>query len=251
MTATAIDAPGAANAAPRRILDVVMLHSTNPWTTLILPWLITFAIFGLNFSIWTLVSRAAGPDLETDAFANNGGVTWILVYMMVVAIQAMSASFRFDLGMSVTRRDYYLGSALYFAMLSAIYAAGFTALGWIERLTDGWGLGGYFFAPFGSAAEPLWLHAYAFFVLLLMFFFIGAASAGVWMRWKVSGLLTELLGIAVILVGLAWWITEASAWGSVGSFFTDNSPFVILSWTLPVTVGAGLAGFALLRRATP
>jgi hypothetical protein len=251
MTAIAIDAPRVRNSTSSRILNVVMLHTTNPWTTIILPWLITLAIFGLNYAIWALVSRAAGPDLEADAFANNGGVTWILVYMMVVAIQAMSASFRFALGMSVTRRDYYLGSALYFVILSAVYAAGFTALGWIERVTNGWGVGGYFFAPFGSDSQPLWLHAYAFLVLLLMFFFVGAASAGVWMRWKVSGLLTELLGIAVILVGLAWWVTEASAWGTVGEFFTGNSPFAILSWTLPVTVGAGLAGFALLRRATP
>lgn len=238
MTAIAIEAPGAHNGAWSRILNVVRLHTTNPWPTLITPWLITLAIFGLSYSIWALVSRAAGPGLETDAFANNGGVSWILVYMMVVAIQAMSASFRFALGMSVTRRDYYLGSSLYFAMLSAIYAAGFTALGWVERVTDGWGLEGHFFAPFGSDSQPLWLHGYAFFVLLLlMFFFFGAASAGVWMRWKVNGLLTELFGIALVLVGLAGWITEAGAWGSVGDFFTGNSLLVILTWTLPVTAG--------------
>lgn len=251
MTAMTMDSTGQPRGTARRIVTVARLHATNPWTTLILPWLITFAIFGLNFAIWTLVSRAAGPDLETDAFANNGGVSWILVYMMVVAIQAMSASFRFALGMSVTRRDYYLGSGLYFAALSAIYAAGFTALGWIERLADGWGVEGYFFAPFGTASEPLWLHAYAFFVLLLMFFFIGSASAGVWMRWKVSGLLTELLGIAVIVVGLAWWITAARAWGTVGGFFTDSSIFALLSWTLPVTALSALVGYGLLRKATP
>ena len=75
--------------------------------------------------------------------------------LMVVAVQAMSATFRFALGMSVTRRDYYLGTALYFTMLSVVYAAGLTALGGIERLTDGWGLDGYFFAPFGSKSQSL------------------------------------------------------------------------------------------------
>lgn len=251
MTAITIDASSTTNRPPHRIASVVRLHMTNPWTTLITPWLITLAIFGLNYAIWALVSRAAGPELETDAFVNNGGVTWIVVYMMVVAIQAMSASFRFALGMSVTRRDYYLGSSLYFTMLSVVFAAGLTILGGIERLTDGWGLDGYFFAPFGSSSEPLWLHAYAFFVLLMLFFFVGAASAGVWMRWKVNGLLTELFGIALVLVGLAWWITEAGAWGAVGTFFTDNSPFVVLSWTLPVTAVCAVAGFGLLRKATP
>lgn len=250
MTATAVDTPSEIQGSRRRIANVVRLHMTNPWTTLITPWLITGGIFGLNYAIWAIVTRAAGPELETDAFTNNGGVSWILIYMMVVAIQAMSASFRFALGMSVTRRDYYLGSSAYFLMLTAFYATAFTVLGWLERLTDGWGLRGYFFSPFGSMSQPLWLNAYAFFVLLLMFFFIGAASAGVWMRWKVNGLLTEIFSIALVLVALAWWITEASAWGSVGSFFTDNSLFVVLSWTLPVTLSCGIAGFGLLRRAT-
>ena len=59
---------------------MVRLHATNPWTTLILPWLITLAIFGMNYAIWALVSKAAGGDLGQDAFSNNGGVTWILVY---------------------------------------------------------------------------------------------------------------------------------------------------------------------------
>ncbi len=251
MTAIAFDTPGIARGLKERLWDVVRLHAINPWTTLILPWLITFAIFGLNYAIWALVSRAAGSGLEPDAFSNNGGVSWILVYMMVTAIQAMSATFRFALGMSVTRRDYYLGTCLYFAMLSMLYAVGLTVLGWVEQLTGGWGLGGYFFAPGGLDSQPLWLRAYAFLVLLLMFFFVGAAFAAVWMRWKVNGLLTTFFAIAVVLVGLAWWATEAGLWGMVGDFFTENSMVVILTWTLPFTAAAALAGFGLLRHARP
>jgi len=174
-----------------------------------------------------------------------------LVYMMVTAVQAMSATFRFALGMSVTRRDYYLGTVLYFAMLSVLYAAGLTVLGWVEQLTDGWGLGGYFFAPVGLDSQPLWLRAYAILVLLLMFFFVGATFAAVWMRWKVNGLLTTFFAIAVVLVGLAWWATDAGLWGVVGDFFTEHSIVVLLAWTLPFTAAAALTGFGLLRRATP
>ncbi len=251
MTTIAVESQGQARGKVRRIADVARLHATNPRTTLIVPSLVTAAIFGLNYAIWFLVWRAADGDLPEQAFGSNGGVTWILVYMMVVAIQTMSASFRFALGMSVTRRDFYLGSCLYFVMLSIAYATALTALGWVERLTDGWGLNGHFFAPYGSDSLPPWTHAYAFLVLLLMFFFIGAASAAVWMRWKVNGLLAELFGIVLVLVGLAWWITAAHAWGTIGGFFTDNSVFVLLSWTLPVTVLSALVGYGLLRRATP
>jgi len=251
MTALTSDAPHGTPGLGERLWDVVRLHTTNPWTTLILPPLITLGIFGLNYAIWALVSRAAGAELESDAFANNGGVLWILVYMMVTAIQAMSNTFRFALGMSVTRREYYLGTSLYFAILSVIYATGLTVFGWIEQLTAGWGLGGYFFAPFGTADQSLGLRAYAFFVLLLMFFFLGTVFASVWMRWKVNGLLTMLFTIAVALIGLAWWLTDVGLWGSVGDFFTGNSPLGLLTWTLPFTAATALAGFGLLRRATP
>lgn len=57
--------------------------------------------------------------------------------------------------------------------------------------------------------------------------------------------------VAVLLVGAIWLITSVEAWGSVGSFFTDNSVPTIMTWSLAVSAVSATVGYALMRRATP
>ena len=252
MTATDIrTAPRATTSAPQRIWNVVRLHVANPTTTLITPWVITAAIFVVNLAIWLMVARGAGgvEHIEEGAFTYNGGVTWILFFMLVVGVQAMSRSFRFALGFSVTRRDYYLGTSLFFVLLSLKYSLGMTALAWIERATGGWGLEAAFFAPWGLADQSLLLVWFLFFMALLLFFFIGAATASVWVRWRANGLYVFFISLALLLVGAAWGITVTESWPAVGRFFTTNSLAVVALWTLPITVLCGVVGYLLLRKA--
>lgn len=250
--ATSTSAPTRGATAGARVLNVVRLHIANPVPTLVLPWAITFAIFALNLAIWLMVAQAAGgvDNLEADAFQYNGGISWIVVFMMVVAIQAMSLTFRFALGFSVTRRDYYLGSALFFVLLSLLYSTGFAVIGAIERATDGWGLGAAFFTPFGLYEEPLLTVWFVYLAAMLLFFFLGAAVATVWMRWRAYGLYVFFLGLAVVVVASGWIITATDSWPAVGEFFVTTSPVAIAAWTLPVTAVCAVTGFALLRRAT-
>lgn len=244
----------AATASPaRRIWDVVRLHLANPFPTLVLPWAITMAIFALNMAIMLIVVKAAGglESLEDDAFAYNGGITWIVFFMIVVAVQTMNLNFRFALGFSVTRRDFYWGSVAYFVMLSLLYGTGVTVLAGIERVTDGWGIGAAFFAPWGLGSESL-LDVWAVFTLvLLLFFFIGAAVATVWVRWKANGLYTFFIAFAAVLVAAGWLVTVAGKWGAAGEYFVTHSIVEIVLWTLPVTVVCMMAGFLFLRKATP
>ncbi|WP_084076987.1 hypothetical protein [Demequina sp. NBRC 110057] len=250
---TAITPERAVPSAPRRLSNVVHLHLANPVPTLVLPWLITLAIFAINLAIWLMVANAAGgvENLEPDAFIYNGGISWIVVFMMVVAVQSMNLTFPFALGFAVTRRDFYLGSSIYFVQLSLLYSTGLTAIAAVERATDGWGLGAAFFAPYGLNDDPLLVLWTVFFGLMLLFFFLGAAVATVWVRWKAYGLYAFFIGLAVLLVGAAWIITATGSWGDVGRWFVDTSPAVMVAWTLPVTVACGVVGFLFLRRATP
>ncbi|MCV2395359.1 hypothetical protein OEB99_13665 [Actinotalea sp. M2MS4P-6] len=252
---TVVALPTAPPAPPigRRLWNAVRLHVANPWPTLILPWFIFAAIFGLNLAIWQIISIAAGgtQNLDADAFDYNGGVTWVLFFLVAMAVQAMSLTFRFALGLGMTRRDYYVGTVAYLAGLAAMYAVGIAVLAQVERATDGWGLGGRFFAPWFLADLPAWQLWYLNAAVGLMLAMIGTVVATMWVRWKALGLYTFFGAFAVILVATGWSLTVSESWGSLGRYLTTHEPAAIVSWTLPVSLLCGLLGFAILRRATP
>lgn len=249
---TAVATSPVVTSPARRIALASRLHATNPWGTLILPWMITVAIFALNLSIWLILRSTIDPaKLETDAFQTNGGVTWLFFYMTVVAVQAMNQTFRFAVGMSATRRDYYVGTALYFALLSVMYAVGITALAAVERATDGWGVGGAFFAPAFLSDLALPQLSYVYLVSLLCAFFVGSAVASVYVRWGSTGIVAFFIALGVLFVGGIWAMTEAQAWTSFWETLASHSVPWIVSWLLiPAALGVAV-GYALMRRATP
>jgi hypothetical protein len=255
MTAVAmpVAAPTVRTDSLGRIFHAARLHAANPWGTLILPWLIMLAIFATSNAIWRLIAMSAGgvDKLEPDAFVHNGGGFWALFYMMVVAIQAMNLTFKFALGVSLTRREYYLGTAGYFAMLSVLYAAGWTVGAVIERATDGWGLNGAFFIPSFVQDEPIWLVGFVWLTLYLFFMFVGAAVATIFVRWASNGLVTFFAVLTLALIGGVWAIVKFDWGGSIVAWFTHTSLFGIFAWTLVPTALFAVVGYLLMRRATP
>lgn len=235
----------------RRIVHAARLHVANPWGTLILPWLIYGGIFALTWIIWRMVANAAGNGLEENAFTYNGGGFWVLFYMLVVAVQAMNLTFRFALGLSLTRREYYLGTAGYFVALAIMYSTGVTLAAVIERATDGWGVNGAFFVPFyaqDASFGEIWM---TWFGLFLLFFFLGAAVATVYVRWGSNGLIVFFAALALFLIAIIWSIVNFGMATDVGRWLAGLS---LAEWTaLAVVVSAinGVIGYALLRRATP
>ncbi len=256
MTAATLDtvaAPKVRTDPLGRIFHAARLHAANPWGTLILPWIIMLAIFGMTYAIWSLIAMANGgvENLEPDAFGYNGGGSWALFYMMVVAIQAMNQTFKFALGISLTRREYYLGTAAYFVVLSVLYSAGWTLGAVIERATDGWGFNGAFFIPIFVQGTSLWHVAFGWFALYLFFMFLGAAVATVYVRWGSNGMITFFGLLAVLLLAAIWAIVEFSWANAIGHWFTTTPIMEIFAWTLAPTAVFAVVGFLLLRRATP
>lgn len=245
--------PPAAPPLARRVWNAVRLHAANPWPTLIMPWLIFAAIFGLTFAIWYVVTLAAGgpENLDADAFTYNGGVTWVLFFLTVMAVQAMSLTFRFALGLGMTRRDYYLGTVAYLAILASMYAAGIALLAQVERLTNGWGLGGQFFAPWFLADLPAWQLWYVNAVAGLLLAMLGVATGAVWVRWKATGLYLFFGLLTLLLVLVLWLVTVTESWGGLQAYLGSHPPVTVASWTLPATALCGVCGYLLLRRATP
>lgn len=236
-----------------RIINVVKLNTVNPWTTIVLPWMILGFIFIVNYLIWWIVFSAVGPEDAADAAEGmqySGASTFIFVYMMVVAIQAINLTFPLALGYGVTRRDFWLGTSATFIALSVMYTIGLTILSIIEDATGGWGLGGTMFTSIWFGEN--WLQRlFVFFTLFLFFFFFGAAIATVYVRFKSNGVAGFFIVLTILLVGLAALITFTESWPAVGAFFAQAGALGIVAWTYVVTALSAITGFLILRRATP
>ncbi|WP_062531077.1 hypothetical protein [Demequina rhizosphaerae] len=240
--------PEALVPAGRRVWNVVRLHVANPWPSVILPWIVLVSIHALTWSIWAIISHYAGPGIEEDAFRYAGGVSWLVIYMMIIAIQAMNAGFRFALGFSSTRRDYYLGTVAFFAMMAVVYGVGLGLLALLERATDGWGMNGSFYAPAYLYDEPFAVVAFHYIALYLLFTTMGCLVGALFVRWRANGLYLYFGALALAVVALVWWLLDAG-WGATVDFFTTNPLAVVMAWTLPVSVAFAAVGWLVLRRA--
>lgn len=254
-TATLDTAPHAPAGALARIWAVVKLNLANPWTAIILPWIILGVIFAANLAIWLIINRAVGDAADradaAEGFGWSGASLYIFVYMMVVAVQTVNLTFPFAQGYGVTRRDFYLGTALTFVLLAAMYSVGLSILAAIEEATGGWGLDGRMFTAiyFGDGAwyERLWIY----FVLFLFFFFVGAVAAAIYVRWKANGMIAFFLGLGLLLIGIAALFTYTGTWPLFAEFFAVSGWLGSYTWSLVPTAIAAIAGFFVLRRATP
>lgn len=238
-----------------RITRIVKLNLTNPWTTIILPWIIIGAIFALNYGISLIVYTNISPEDAGNAgegLQYSGASSWIFVYMMVIAVQSMNLTFPLALGYGATRRDFYLGSSLTFVLLAAMYSVGMTILAQLEAATNGWGIGARMFTAvyFGGTDVEWWSRLLTFFFILLFFFFVGASVATLYVRWKANGLVAYFLALGVLVVGAIAFFTYTETWGLVGQFFSLGA-LGVSTWLLVPTALAGITGFLVLRWATP
>lgn len=250
---TTLTAPTVTPSLGNRIVAVVRLHLANRWTVIYTPWLIMLAILALNAAIWALILGSTPPSEHAEireGFTYSGATSYMFVYMMVVAVQAISVTFRFAQGFSVTRRDYYVGTAVTFVGFALMYAVGLSILGVIEQATDGWGLGGALFTSpiFGATIAE---RALSFLLISLFFFFVGGAVASIWVRWKGFGLIGFFVALAFALVGVMALIGLTDSWGRLFTWLGSIGWTGAYLWSLVPTAVAALGGYLVLRRATP
>lgn len=237
-----------------RLLNVVKLHFANPWMSITFPWIILGVIFAANLAIWALIFLNTPESEHADiaqGFQWSGASLYIFVYMMVVAVQAINVTFQFALGYGVTRRDYYIGTALHFVLLAAMYAIGLTILSVVEEATNGWGLGGRMFTAAYFGDGPWFERLFIYFTLLIFFFFVGAAAAAVFVRWKSFGLTTFFIVLGLLLIAVGFVISVTDSWGAVGQFLETAGWVGTYAWSLVISAIAAIAGYLILRRATP
>ena len=182
----------------------------------------------------------------------SGASTFIFVYMLVVAVQAMNLTFPFALGYSVTRRDFYLGSSAHVRRAGRVLCGDHDDHGrrW-SGSPNGWGFGGGMFDVVYFRADNPLLQFLQFFLLFLFFFFVGAATASVYVRWRANGMYVFFATLTLLVVGLVALTTLTDTWPAVGAWFVANGALGVAAWTLLPTALAAITGFVLLRKATP
>jgi hypothetical protein len=239
--------------ATTRVGRVVRLNLVNRRTVFVVPAIVMGAILLINAAIWYIIAASTdGTDRAAALHGTqfSGGSFYIFVFMLIVGVQVVTATFPFALGLSVTRRDFSLGSALTFVLLAAAYSVAFALLSLVESVTGGWFLGGHLFTSiyFGSNVGQ---RLVVVFLGLLFCFFVGAMGGTLYMRWRAIGVMLGAAVLAVILIAALALVAFTHAWSAVAQWFVDAGPLGVACWLLVPIAGCAVAGYLVLHRATP
>jgi hypothetical protein len=240
-----------------RIVPIARLHVVNRVQIFLVPAMILLFILLVNIVIWWLIARSVTDPVDRadalDGLQWSGASFYVFVYAVVIGAQAVGFVFPYALGMSVTRRDFWLGSALAFVGLAALYGAFMTVFAVIEQATGGWGLGGRMFTVLYFGGEDAsWYERFGlFFAAFLFCFFVGAVVATIYQRWRVNGMLVFFAALTLLLLGGAALITLTESWPAVGAWFAATGAGGVVAWSLLVTAVSAVVGFLLIRRSTP
>ncbi len=229
-----------------RTWNVVRMQLVNRETFIWTPLLVLGGALVISIGIWVVLS-AAGVQVSMY----GGGAQAPLWYFGVVGVQALTLTFPFSQAISVTRREFYLGTLLTAAVTSGILAVIFVIGGWIELATGGWGVNGYFFAlDWLWTAGPL-VAGIFFFVLAMFAFVIGFCCATIYKRFGTLRLTIVLIALTVLLLVGLWLVSVTQSWMRVFGFFADGGVIGLTGGLALTTVVLALISYPILRRATP
>lgn len=235
-----------APAAPKRLgsrtLNVVRLQLIN---TQSFVWVPLIVLAGAALVSVIIISLIPGDDVKVVGAANAP-----LWYFVALGVQAMTLAFPFSQAMSITRREFYIGTLIMGAIGSALMATIFIVLAGIEALTDGFGLNGWIaYLPY--LFEPGWVSAWlSYFTATMFLFVIGFWMATIWKRFGTLAVVVVGVALGLVVVGAIFVITKAGVWADVITWFVNTGAFALTVGGLAVTAVLALGSYATLRRAT-
>jgi hypothetical protein len=231
----------------KNVLDVARIQAVHRGWLVGWPLVILTLVLALNVALVATINATTPAD-DTA----TGALTSIYIVLGISHLQTMTQLFPFALGLSVTRRAFYAGTALVVAAQAAFFGLVLLLLEQVEAATGGWGVGirmfGLPFVPQGNLLAQ-WL---AYTVPFLAISALGVFMGVVFKRWGQPGVYVTTVGGGVLLAGAAMLITWQGWWTAVGSFFTGQSALALLAgYPLLIALVLGGAGWLVLRRATP
>lgn len=227
-----------------RYRDVARYHLVQRFNYAILPWSVLTFVFFVDVII--LGMTPAGHSSHRYV----GGLASIFVIGFVLGIQSVARSLPFGLTLGLSRRSYYLGTALLAVALAAIVGVIASIGQAIERGTGGWGIHmGFFRVPY-ILNGPWYLTWLTSFVILTLLFVYGMWFGLVYRRWNLLGLVAFMTAQVTVLVIAALIATGTHAWHGIGRFFTTLGAGGLTGLLAALAVVLLAGGFATMRRVT-
>lgn len=229
-----------------RIVAAARMQAVNPLQSLGIPWLVLASSFLINWPIWALA------DMASQSQAVTGGIAALYITVVIAYAQSLTQLFPIGMGLSLSRRTFYLGTALYATAEALAYGVLLTVLDAVENASSGWGVGLQFFAPGRMDVGNPVLQVLVFAAPLLLAAALGSGIGVVLKRWGATGLWAAGIGAILAIGGTIVLITWQQAWGSVGTWLTTQ-PIAVLAIAIPLAGAAvlGLVSHGVLRRAVP
>lgn len=229
-----------------RILKVVRMQLTNKQTFVWVPLIVLGGAFALNMAVYGILISAG----VTGNFY-SGAAQAPLWYFAVIGSQALIMTFPFSQAMSVTRREFFIGTMLTAVLTAVMLAVIFVVGGLIETATRGWGFNGYFFAVGVVWESGSVLAGLFYFVLAMLFFIAGFWGATILKRFGTLWLIVTLVAIAAVIVLALFAVTRMDAWPSVVDWFVSIGFGGVTLLVAGIAAVPAAIAFPTLRRATP
>ena len=227
----------------KTLMNVARYHLVDRMNYLALPWGATVFSLLVNLAIAAVVP--AGPHGYY-----TGGLSTLYVFLLACGVLSMTRSLPFGLMLGVSRRGYYLGTALLVVVLGIVYGLGLAVLQIVERGTGGWGLAVHFFRVPWILAGPWYLTWLTSFVLLVVFFLYGMWYGLVYRRWSLPGLTAFVAAQVLVALVVVAAVSMTHNWLAFGHFFATVTAPALTGVLAAVAVAMGLGGFATMRRVT-
>lgn len=226
-----------------RTLNVVRLQLINKQTFIWVPLIVLVGAVIVSVLIYAMI------PVDTPKYGGGGQAP--LWYFFAIGLSAMTLTFPFSQAMSITRREFFLGTMLTAVLGSAFMAVLFIIGGGIELATNGYGVNGYVFhLPWMWEAGPLGAFV-VYFVLALFFFVVGFTGATIYKSWGPVTLTIVSFALVLVLLGLVFIVTRLELWEQVWIGVIDLGAVGLALWGL-VAIGVMAAvSFLAFRRAKP
>jgi len=226
-----------------RILTVARMQFVNKYTFVWMPLIVLTGAFVLSVIVFAMIPYGGAKY--------GGGSQAPIWYFFGLGIMSLSYTFPFSQALSITRREFFLGTMLAALVTAVMLGLAFGVGGTIERATGGWGLNGYFFS-----LDWLWtagpISAGVFFAVVAMLLFVaGFWGATIYRRFAAIGLTIALVLLGLVLVATIWVIGRLEAWGAVGDWVSGLGVLGLTGVLAIAAVALGAASFLTLRRAIP